>query len=268
MAVTQRVNLQPAYLLHQRAYRDTSVILDVLTPEFGRVALVAKGVRQEKSKLKGVLRLFQPLVLSWTARGEMGTLTGAEAQGRALQLQPDVLPCGFYLNELLQKLLHQHDPHIELFSHYDETQRQLAAIPAVADDPHLTADRNKTVQAYLRHFEVSLLQTLGYALLMDRDFQSHDAIVAEQDYLYRIDAGPYRSSNHTESESDVNVSGATLLALAARTLSPASDDVTFRQAKRLMRVVLDHYLGHKPLHSRQLMTGRSKMPASQDSNEV
>lgn len=258
MSAVQRVNLQPAYLLHQRAYRDSSMILDVLTPEFGRVALVARGVRQEKSKLKGVLRPFQPLVVSWTSRGEMGTLTGAEAQGRPLHLLREVIPCGFYLNELVLKLLHQHDPHIELFSHYDEILRQLADLHSGRQNQE-QAQMQKTIQICLRHFEVSLLQALGYAQQMDRDYQSQDAIVANREYLYHFDSGPCLASNNPEADTGVHISGAALLALSGRSLSLEHDQTIFRETKRLMRALLDHYLGHRPLHSRQLMTGQRKI---------
>lgn len=262
MSAVQRVSLQPAYLLHQRAYRDTSMILDVLTPEFGRIALVAKGVRQQKSKLKGVLRLFQPLVISWTSRGEMGSLTGAEAQGRSLHMAPEVLPCGFYLNELVLKLLHQHDPQIELFSDYDETLRRLAAI-SIEHATLTQAQQQKSIEVCLRHFEVSLLQAMGYALNIDRDFHTHSTISSNSEYLYHFDAGPSLLSAHSESgavEAGIAINGAALLALSSRSLSLEHPDIIFQQAKRLMRAILDYYLGHKPLHSRQLLMGQRKMP--------
>ncbi len=99
-----RIQLQPGFVLHARAYRDTSQIVEVLTPDYGRVGLVARGIRTARSKLKGVLQVFRPLLFSWSKSGELGTLTGAEPAGPAIGLQGDCLLCGLYLNELIVRL--------------------------------------------------------------------------------------------------------------------------------------------------------------------
>ncbi len=115
MNMRVQVMLEPAYVLHHRPYRDSSLILDVLSAAYGRVALVARGARRPKSRLHGVLQPFQPLLASWSLRGEMGTLTAAEARAGG-GLRGRALISGFYVNELLLRLLHRHDPHPQLFT--------------------------------------------------------------------------------------------------------------------------------------------------------
>jgi DNA repair protein RecO (recombination protein O) len=257
MSHFQRVNLQPAYVLHQHAYRDTSAIIELFTPEHGRVVVMARGLKSPKSKWRGIVRPFQPLLVSWTGRGEMGTLTVAEAQGRALRLEAEMLACGFYVNELLVRLLHKHDPHLELFSDYDATLRELAA----ADK----AGPPWPVQACLRHFEIRLIGALGYALMLDKESGSRQAVRAEALYDYTLEEGPVLVSVKQQPESfAVRVQGKTLLALAQQTLSQTDDAYVFREARQLMRVVLDHYLGHRPLNSRQLFAAQRRMTVSTD----
>lgn len=252
MRSDQRVNLQPAYVLHQRAYRDSSAILELFTPEYGRVAVIARGIKRPKSRMRGVVQSFQPLLVSWSGRGEMGTLATAEAQGGAIQLPPDIVACGLYLNELMIKLTHRHDPHIELFSSYDSALRCLSAARGEG--------AQWSVQSCLRLFEVSLLQSLGYALMLEKDSETHAPVQPDKDYIYSIEEGPALRSAETDDEFGIRISGATLLALAHKSLSGGHHGASqFREAKILMREVLDYYLGHKPLHSRQLIAGGQMM---------
>ena len=153
---------------------------------------------------------------------------------------------------------------LELFGQYDATLRELARLGA-ADS---LRDDNKSLQACLRHFEISLMQLLGYALIMDHECHSNMPVRADERYVYNVDEGPVRESAITATSiphddmPGIAVNGTTLLALYERNLSPARhDNEVFRQAKNLMRMVLDHHLGYKPLHSRQLMTRRRKIQA-------
>ena len=152
-----RVVLQPAYVLHSRAYRDTSALLEAFTPEYGRVGLIARGIRGATSKLRSVVQPFSPMLVSWSGKGELFTLTTAESQGRAILLKTDALTCGLYVNELVMRLTHRYEPHIELFSVYDTTLRQLA---------DLRHDESIRLQQILRQFEVQLLNCLGYGLVL------------------------------------------------------------------------------------------------------
>ncbi len=255
-----KILLQPAYVLHQRAYRDTSVLLELFSPEYGRVGVIAKGVKSAKSRWRGVLQPFQPLLVSWNKRGELGTLTGAESQGPALAIAPDLIASGFYLNEILLRLLERDDGQIELFRFYDETLRGLDKIGAknyTEDNP-----RSVALEILLRQFEMRLLAALGYGLVLDQEVGSESPLQVEQEYIYQLEHGPVKAdtaftnvsnvSDNTEEEYryGTRISGGTLLALQA---GDFSDEQVRLESKRLLRGVLGHYLGSKPLQSRNLV---------------
>lgn len=234
--------MQPAYVLHQRPYRDSSAIAELFTPEHGRVGVVAKGVKRPKSPWRGLLQAFQPLLVSWSGRGELATLIGVDAQGEALRLPPAVMPSGFYLNELLMRLLHRHDAHVELFSCYDSTLRHLATLAGDRQSPQ------GGLEVALRLFEIRLLAALGYALVLDHDVASGTPIEREQTYCYQLERGPVAEA---VGEEGISVHGSTLLAMETGCLATERDR---REAKRLMRAALGRHLGDKPLFSRQLLS--------------
>ena len=157
-----RVELEPAYILHTRAYRETSLILEVFTHGYGRTGLVARGARRPKSPFRGILNSFQPLRLSWSGRGELPTLAQAEQGGQSSQLRGDAVLAGFYVHELLLKLLQRHDPHPQLFGHYATLLANLAD--------------GQSVEKLLRIFELELLREIGYALSLDSDAQWHEPL--------------------------------------------------------------------------------------------
>ena len=233
IANTERVQLTAGYLLHQRPYRETSALLEVFTENFGRVGLIARGVRSAKSRQRGELQPFRPLRLSWQARGELGTLTGVEADGNTNRLQGMALYSGFYLNELLMRLLTRHDPHPGLFAGYRDSLQQLALV----DD----------IEPVLRLFEMRLLQEAGYALQLDCEASTGEALLAGRWYDYQLESGPVMVA--AETEPGFLFRGASLLAMARRDFS--SPDV-LHDAKRLLRSALKLYLGDKPLKSREL----------------
>ena len=136
------VYLQPAFILQQRKFKETSLILDVLTRDFGRVSLLAKGVRKAKSKTAGLLQPFIPLAVSYLGKTELKTLTHVEIIPPFIQLQGLALYCGFYVNELVGCFLHQYDPHPEVFAYYGECLSSLS-------------DSSK-IEAALRIFELDL----------------------------------------------------------------------------------------------------------------
>lgn len=242
MSSDHRVLMQPAYVLHQRPYQDSSAIVELFTPEYGRVGVVAKGIKRPKSPWRGLLQAFQPVLVSWVGRGELATLTGVDAQGEVLRMPPAVMASGFYLNELLMRLLHRHEAQVELFSCYDSTVRQLAS---------LAADRQPPVgelEVALRRFELRLLASLGYALVLDHDVASGVPIERERLYRYQLERGPLAAGDDTEG---IVVHGGTLLALNNGRLET---DEERREAKRLMRAVLGRHLGDKPMFSRQLLS--------------
>ena len=253
--VNQKILLQPAYVLHQRAYRDSSMLLELFSPEYGRIGVIAKGAKSAKSRLRGVLQPFQPLLVSWIKRGELGTLTAAEAQGPALAIAPDLIASGFYLNEILLRLLERDEGQLELFGHYDEALRSMSEIVSQ------NKPRSVSLEILLRQFEIRLLAALGYGLVLDQEVGSDSPLQVEQEYIYQLEYGPVKvdtaftnvtnTSENAEEEYryGTRISGGTLLALQA---GDFSDEQVRLESKRLLRTVLGAYLGSKPLHSRNL----------------
>lgn len=225
-------------MLHSYPYRETSLLIEVFTCNHGRVALVARGARRPRSVLRGVLLAFQPLLLSWAGKSELRTLHKAEWQGGLPQLKGIALLCGFYLNELMVKLLAREDPHEQLFKTYHQTLHALA-----------TGTDHAVI---LRHFEKKLLKELGYALILDHDAANGAAIRPDQVYQYLLERGPVRSTggNGDNAENRLELSGQTLLDMAR---DDYSDPVTMQQSKVLMRTLIDHYLGNQTLNTRQLL---------------
>lgn len=236
-----RISLEPVYVLHQRPYQDSSLLLEIFTPNHGRVGLVAKGVRKPKGRWQPLMQPFVPLLLSWSGRGELGTVTDAEMSGVPHPLQGQVLLSGFYINELLTRLLQRHDPHPGLFDYYHTLLQQLSLL---ADD----AAGRQQLQWQLRLFERHLLQEIGYGLVLEHDAATGEAIEAGLSYSYRFGEGPIPLKEGAEA--GLVISGRALLALASGEFEEA---VSLRDAKRLMRAALDQHLGGRPLHSRQLL---------------
>lgn len=224
--------LQPAVVLHHRPYRESSLLVELFTAEHGRIGLVAKGARgNRKSSNSALLQPFQPLLLSWIQRGELGTITTVEARDRALLLSGAALFSGFYLNELLMRLLARHDPHPELFERYEVTLQALT--------------RPELAEWALRLFERDLLQSLGYGLLLEQRADG-EFIEPQMRYCYHLERGPQPCLG---SGQGLVVMGETLLALASGELPSSPGRI---EAKRLMRAALALYLGNKPLQSREL----------------
>jgi DNA repair protein RecO (recombination protein O) len=230
----QRHDDEPAFVLHGYPYRETSVIVETFTRDCGRVALVAKGARRPRSELRGLLQGFQPLLLSWSGQQDLKTLHKAEWQGGLPLVGGRALLCGFYLNELLLKLLPREDPHRQLFADYEAALADLAA--------------GREHAAVLRRFEVRLLAALGYALPLLREADTGAPVDAEARYHYAFDRGPRRTAQ--PGERGPLVRGATLLALAG---DHYPDAETALEAKRLMREVLDHYLERRGIESRRIV---------------
>ena len=233
MSTDRRAALEDAFLLHQRPFRDSSQILDVFSRERGRLALVARGSRGAKSRLKGILRPFQPLRLSWSIRTDLGTLTGAETGGRAFALAGDALLSGYYVNELLLNFLHRHDPQPEIFALYGAALEDLATCTDPAPE--------------LRRFEIELLRLLGYALDLEYDARSGELLEDAQDYEYRVEEGPVPVTGNATRDA---YSGSRLKAIAAGSFE---DSATLRAANRLLRRVVNYHLGGKELKSRKVL---------------
>lgn len=242
MTHPERVLLQPAYLLHQRAYRDSGRILEVFARDHGRLTLFARGVRRAGSPFMSVLQPFNRLLVSWSGRGEAGTFMHAEFDGAVEPFPPARLMSGFYLNELLIKLLARHDVHADIFERYAEA---LAGLRSEVDEG-----------LPLRLFEKRLLEALGYGLSLEHET---DGRLVDAAYAYRY--APERGLTRVDgvAEGGLIFSGASLLALARETLheTPVRAD-----ARRLLRAALDHCLEGRPLASREVAVAVKKMRSS------
>ena len=232
----QRVDSQPAYVIHARPYRETSLLVEVLSLDHGRIGLVARGAARPKSALRAMLHPFVPLHLSWQGSGELKTLRTAEPAGVARRPDGRAALSGLYLNELVQRLLPREEAHPALFSGYVDAMRDLL-------DPD-------SVEVALRRFELLLLDALGYGLVLDHEPLTGEAIRPDAAYDYDPHGGPRR----TTAGLGLNLRGASLLAMSAGRFE---EDRTRVDAKRLLRQVLRMHLGERPLKSRELFQGLS-----------
>lgn len=235
-----RHEAEPAFVLHSYPFRETSLIIEAFTRNYGRVALVARGARRPRSVLRGVLLAFQPLLLSWGGKAELRTLHKAEWQGGLPQLTGRGLLCGFYLNELMLKLLARDDAHERLYETYHAT---LGALSNGGD--HAVT---------LRGFEQQFLQEAGYALTLDHDVMSGEAIRADCNYHYLLERGPVLAARDGGGGGDdgkrLELAGQTLLDMAR---DEYASPVTQQQSKALMRMLINHCLGDQTLNTRQLL---------------
>lgn len=228
---------QPGYVLHTRAWSESSLLVDVFSHNLGRLCLLAKGARRPKSVQRGVLLPFQPLLLNWSGRGGMPILTAVEFDlvNRHPTLDAKARLCGYYLNELLLRLLARYDAHEHLFAEYARVLK-LLAVPGWSED-------------ILRVFEKRLLEQLGYGMHLDAEMISKRAVEPHLLYRYIVGSGP-QLLDHPEPKPAIGVSGAALLSLAAEHWTDVRQR---REIKQLLRKVLQHYLDGKPLLSRKVV---------------
>ncbi|HQT30122.1 MAG TPA: DNA repair protein RecO [Thiobacillus sp.] len=235
MSTDARINNEPGFILHTYSFKETSVVAEVFTRSHGRVALIARGARRPTSVLRGLMQPFTPLLLSWFGKSDLKTLHAAEWHGGIVPPQGRALMCGFYLNELLLRLLARGDAHETLYAHYVGTLAQLAAEAETPD-----------FERILRRFEKQLLGEIGYGATFDIDADSGAPIQADRRYVFQPERGALRASG----QPGCPVSGQTLLDLAADSFERP---LTLSESKSLMRMLINHTLGAKPLYTRQLL---------------
>lgn len=234
----RRVVLEPAYILHSYPYKETSLIVEVFTRHRGRVGLLARGARRPRSAIRGTLLAFHPLRLSWSASAELGTLLAAEWSGGQRALGGLGLMCGFYINELLLRLLPREDAHERLFDAYADVIAGLAS-----GGEH---------SVLLRGFELRLLTELGYAPPLDRDAGSGTPVQPGTRYAYVPERGPLAltGATHGPESQEVVVDGQTLIDMA-------HDDYgrmqTRDEARRLMRRLIATRLSGQTLYTREML---------------
>ncbi len=231
-----RVHQQLGYVLHTRPYRESSLLVEIFTRDYGRLSLLGKGVRRLKSRVRGLLCPFQSILLSWSGRGDLPILSAVEPYKTYTELTGDSRLCAFYVNELLMYLLHRHDPHTGLFTHYQ----------LVLDRFAQSVDHEWS----LRIFEKHLLSELGYALNLECDAKTSQAIDAKSRYSYVPELGAIKTG--AGSQDGIVVNGATLIALKCEEFT---DESIKNECKRLMRAMIGRQLGQRVLHSRRIFDG-------------
>jgi DNA repair protein RecO (recombination protein O) len=232
--MTHRISLEPIFVLHTRPYSNTSLIVEMLTMRHGRIAVVARSARGLKSRYRGMLQAFSPLLASWLGHRELKTLGNVEHSGPVYQLEGRALMCGFYLNELLMRLLQRDDPCFNIFNLYQ--------------DMLISLEKQNDFRVALRYFEKNLLRELGYALPLKCDAGTGDVIVADRDYQYLPERGFLMCD--FPSEGMLIFSGRSLLALQEECLD---NEAVLRDAMRLLRMALARHLGNKPIKSREML---------------
>lgn len=225
-----RVVLQPAFVLHSKPYRDTSLLVELFTQQYGRLTIIGRGVRGKRSKSRGLFSPFLPLLVSFGGKTDLQTLQHIEAKSISYNLNGHMLLSGFYLNELLIRLLQRHDPHPNIFQAYQQTLAVLA--------------NSKNPEHALRLFEKYLLIDLGYGLQLNHTLDN-EIVLANEKYIFEFGSGLKKAKANEPN----NFLGQSLLALQAETLTTQEE---FRDAKRLLRSVLAVLLGNKPLKCREL----------------
>jgi DNA repair protein RecO (recombination protein O) len=231
-----RVDRAAAYVLHAYPYSETSLIVEAFTRTHGRLPLLAKGARRPGSQLRGTLLAFQPLSASWSGRGEVRTLVRCEWHGGQPLLAGQRLLCGFYLNELLLRLLPREDPHEQLFDRYVEA---VAGLAHGADEAPI-----------LRAFERRLLAELGYALPLEHESGTDTPIEPERLYRYDPEQGAIPIVGGAAAPEEMIVAPGRVLLDIAR--DDYSSPATAQAAKQLMRLAITRRLDRQPLHSRAI----------------
>ncbi|MDQ2994407.1 MAG: DNA repair protein RecO [Pseudomonadota bacterium] len=230
-----RVALQPAFVLHARPYRDTSLIVDLMTQSHGRIGAIARGARSQKSRYRGFLSPFVPIMVAWSGYSDLVNISEIESFGAPIILMGRPLLAAMYVNELMVRLLHQHDPHSEVFDDYKTLLQQL--------------QQNVAIEPVLRAFEKNLLQAIGYGFEWHYTADSDQPILANNWYAFTAELG-FCSKLQQYSGQPI-FSGEHILAIA----NDAFDDpAVLRSAKQIMRLAMLPRLGKRVIKSRELFS--------------
>jgi len=233
MSEREEVLLESGFVLHQRAYRNTSLIVDCLTARYGRMVLIAQGARRAESRQRSALQPFRRVSLSWVRRGEMGRLTHIEAEASARELRGDSLLAGFYLNELLLRLVPRGDQNEAILSCYSSCLDRLA--------------ESRDAARALRLFELDLLEALGYRVDLEHDFRNGEPIAPDREYIFEHEGGLTASGTNATMEL---YSGKHLISLREHQLT---DSDSLRAARLLLGSILQGHLGERPLRTREVL---------------
>ncbi len=237
-----QIDLQPAYLLHSRPFRDSSRLLDFITPDFGRFSAIANGSRRVGAKNKGLLQPFTPIQISVSGKSELKTLRSVELVSDAFVLKGEQLYSALYINELMVRLVHANESEEDLFLEYERTLGLL--------------QHGKDLEPILRCFEIALLDVIGYGIEFKIDASSGEAIVPDEHYYFEIDKGFSHIDISRANVDDLKqrqnyFPGKVIIQISEKDFSTSAAK---KSAKKLLRYVLGIYMGPKPLTSRQLFT--------------
>jgi DNA repair protein RecO (recombination protein O) len=233
-----RINQEPGFVLHQYSYRESSLIFEIFTENYGRISALAKGARRPPKKSgRTYIHPFQEYRFSWSGNGDLATLIAAEEMLPTYHLAGNAAYCGFYVNELTMRMMHKHDPHENLYTAYRDCMRRLAS--------------GLDLESGLRLFEKYLLLETGYALNLEHEEGTTNPVRPEAYYRYLPERGPVPVAAAEESSPYITVQGRTLIAYNNEQLE---NPVVLGEVKKLMRNVIDHMLGFKPLTSRKMFT--------------
>ena len=238
------IELQPAYLLHSRPFRDSSLILDFLTPDHGRISAISRGGRSGRSKSKSLLQPFTPVHISLSGKSELKTLRGIERRQGVVSLKGERLFSALYMNEIIVRLFQGHEADHGFFRHYEEALLGLGS--------------GEPPEPVLRNFELTLLDTLGYGVDFSAEAHSHQPVQEQAWYYFQQESGFVKVQNPEALEANANAgqslfSGKDLLNIHTRDFS---EEVTRKTAKHVIRVILANHLGAAPLRSRSLFSVR------------
>lgn len=227
-------NNDNCFLLHQRSYGETSIIADVFTQKSGKISFIAKGAKKPKSKFFGYLVPFQKLKITYSGRSELKTLTSIDRDlASNSNTFSKVSYSLLYINELLMKLLPKDAKHEELFVLYDEFLKKI--------------NKNNNLEISLRHFELDLLDMLGYGFDYDSEIDSNETIEAELSYVFVSERG-FRKSNSS------SFKGKDILNIKKRKL----EDVPLKYLKEITTKAIGICLEGKDLTSRKIFKSIKK----------
>ena len=228
------IQSQPAYLLHSRPYRDTSLLVDFITQDFGRISAVARGVRTPKSKTRALLQPFVPLLINLTGKSELKTLGQVDTQSKSITLKHKALFAAMYVNELMVRLIHKQESDVDIFSLYADTLKKLSL--------------SLEIEPVLRAFELVLLELLGYGI----DFSILDDLSSNEKqsfwYFFHPETG-FEQVIDVNTKAEKYFSAQSLEQIAKKQFTTVEVQ---KSAKRLLRLALSTHLGDKPLSSRGL----------------
>ncbi len=228
-----KITAQSGYVLHTRPYMESSLLVEVFTREHGRLTLISKGSRRKLTRSQGMYVGFKPLLISWVGKGDLPILTSIEQQGHFQSLKQSEIGCGYYINELILKLLHRHDSHEKLFDKYH--------------DLIISLSEGKNPFLLLRIFEKHLLQEIGFGLVLSHDVETGEEIRADSFYVYVPQKGPITAP----SQNSDTICGETLIGLK---LESFKTEAQMKQARWLTRSLIDIQLAGKKLKTRKIFT--------------